>query len=240
MGDDPIVSDARRIHGREARDILSQAAVDRCVVQLLMGGEPPLCVSRIHNVVFQGIARIDIHPFGLAELDRRMDAGPSVMVTMIVDDLPYRFTVRSIGPCTNVHLHSLEIPKTIEVVQRRAHFRLEPPTSDALDLRIRYHAEESFRAVEPLNVSVGGTLIYDRALASAPDETQRIDLHLHFDTGARFAFDGQVRHVGAHAGRKRGLQVGVQFDALTRTEEEAIGRIIMRWQREVRRREIGE
>jgi len=193
------------------------------------------CVTRIREVQCEEIKTLDIYSFGIGKIDRMMDRALSLNVIMMVNDLPYRFQTSCVGPTAGVRFHRLRIPETIEAIQRRAYYRVAPPHSKALQVRVRFMPEEDYRVVEVIDVSVGGIMIYDKTLKQAPAENQKVALQLKFDDGRTFAFNGLVRHCTPFPMNNRGLRVGLQFESLTPSEEIALGHTVMRWQRMKRR-----
>ncbi|HUT25282.1 MAG TPA: PilZ domain-containing protein [Sumerlaeia bacterium] len=222
------------LEGLRAIGLLERACAQRALLHVAVHDQAPPCVTRIHDIA-QNREEIVVYTFGVAEMDRVMDREPVVTVTVLVDEQPYRFETQCVENRVGVAYHCFRFPDAVEAVQRRAHFRVRPPSPGALSTRVRYADAGEYALVETEDLSVGGIRILDREQLSPVEMDGAVDLQLFFEDGQKFALRGRARHVAGAPGRRRGVQVGIQFDPLVAKEETALSQIIMSWQRRIQR-----
>jgi len=230
---------SRSIEGPDLCAFLARVCAMRTQFEAQVGGESEAWVTRA-RALYAKYGHLEIEPFGSAEKDGAMQKHTPVEISFVHEQLPYRFRTLCLGIGRGIHFHVLALPERIEVVQRRAHYRAEPPGHDSVQSEVQYRQSEEPRDVETVNLSVGGILIYDKQLAAAPEPEHPLTLHLVFDEGEVLRLSGTVRHSGAHPILERGLCIGVQFRGVTPPEEASLTQIVMRWQRERRRGQLKE
>lgn len=228
----------RVYRGPHAYGVLEQAYGRHARLQVRVDSTPPSCETRIRSL-YPHSNRMDIDTFGVPEKDTAMDMEVPVEVSMVLNHVPYRFTTHSLALGRGI-AHGLAIPQEIEVVQRRAYFRMEPPDGQSIQVGVQYRSQEDTRTVDALNMSLGGILIYDRLLVAAPEDGHPLLLTLQFEDGEGITVKGIVRRAAPHPNIDRGLQIGIRFERVSPGHELTLNQMIMRWQREARRRKLGE
>jgi c-di-GMP-binding flagellar brake protein YcgR len=233
-----VVEEKFRLEGSRAIGLLERACAQRALLHVTVHDQTPPCVTRIHDIA-QDRQELVVYTFGVAEMDRLMDREPVVTVTIMVGRQPYRFETQCVENFAGVGYHCLRFPDVVEAIQRRAHFRVRPPSRGALSVRVRYADAGEYTLVETENLSVGGVRVVDRERLSPMETDDTVDLQLLFEDGQKFALRGRARHVAGAPGSSRGIQVGIQFEPLVAKEETALSQIIMSWQRRIQREILG-
>ena len=231
-----MTPEKRIIRGPKIIEMLEQASTHRLRLQARVNEEPPSCETFIRTI-YRHSNHMDIDVFLEPDRDQAMNQDVPVEVLMVINSTPYHFVAKCVGPNKGT-VHTLCIPDEVEMIQRREYFRAEPPQDESLRVDVQYRPQDEMRAMEPINLSVGGVLIYDRMLAAAPEEDHPLVLQMRFDKGEELTTKGIVRRCSAHPNLPRGIQLGIKFERAGAANELKLNQIIMRWQRESRRRNL--
>lgn len=223
-----------RLEGIPVVNLLSKAVALRCPLEAMVGENPPPLCTRISDLD-AGKNRLEIHTFDDAEANRAMESGKSVAISLNLEGQSYRFRTVCAKGTPGVHSHRLELPTFIEIIQRRAYFRAEPPKPGIVSLRVRYNPDDQFTQAKLINLSLGGLLVEDKEILSCPEENQAVQIILQIEGGAKLTLSGKIRHVAPASPPDKDLRLGVQFDPLEPRDEASLSQLIMSWQREKRR-----
>lgn len=226
------------ITGNKIETLLAQAAAERCVMEITLPELDQPYLTRIHDISSDKKS-LQIYTFEIGEVDRLMDPGTPLGVQMRIDKLPYRFLTRCSKNSHSLHYHYLDMPTSIEVIQRRAYFRLQPPTPRSVSAKIRFGEEGPLRKVEVVNLSVGGICVADKRLAEVRDFSQPATLILRFHGENEFQITATVRHSHNEGAPVSSTALGLKFEDLDPILEAALNRIVMEWQREICRSKRG-
>ncbi|NQU42864.1 PilZ domain-containing protein [bacterium] len=227
-------SDRNILRGSRIIDVLKRAAAELIDLQIVVNENPPPGITRVNEVYPDG-KRVDVYVFGIPELDASMEPGAPLQISLAINYLGYCFRTTSKRGTRGIRYHSLEIPPFIQEIQRRAHYRVAPPSADAVKTLVRFHPDDELIPVETVNVSLGGVLIQDCELVSLPEVDHPVQLVLQSDEGHRLHLFGRIRHVAPAPSPSDDLRIGLEFETVRPRDESDLGHLLARWQREQRR-----
>jgi hypothetical protein len=115
--------------------------------------------------------------------------------------------------------------------ERRAAFRIVPPSANTVLVQARYGGEDIYHKVTLGNLSQTGIMIRHYGYFKAPALHDKVWLHLAFAGGPDMILRCTARHIARAPGQAGGLQLGLQFDALKPDQAQFIGHTIAEWQR---------
>ncbi len=225
------------LHAEEVLNLLDQACAQRVALHLRLPDDPHVYDTSIDDLDHSR-RLLRIFTIEEGDTDRRMEPGTQVGILLRVDGLPYRFTAKVAPTSQGMHYHLLSFPDKIEVVQRRSNVRVVPPWPDSVEIKAAWGESDTLLLVEALDVSLGGVLLRLPTDSGDVEKDMPVQVEMRFPDETHMLLDGKFCRILPEKKHSGGITVGVRFIDMRPSREIDLGRILMEWQRQNRRKEI--
>ena len=150
-----------RLRDQDLIDVLEAAARERCAMEVYLPNSDQTASTQVRDVLFHR-ERIDLYAFNQDDMDRLLEPGVQAELTFRVDNQMYVINTHCVEGARSLSCHSFHIPKAINRIQRREHFRVSPPDAGSVVAALRYAPEESLQRVKVIDLSLGGRCILEK------------------------------------------------------------------------------
>ncbi len=232
-----MIDPLNTVRGKKLEAILRDVCAQRLDVEIFLKGDDQKYNTKIHDVNFKQ-QKLQIHAFEQGEVDRRILPGVIIGGRFTLEKLPYRFKTKCSNTSMGIHYHLLDIPKTIEAIQRRAHFRIKPPRLSSVLSSVCFDEDGPFKKADTQDISVGGVKLYFKNLELVPENGTEVCIQLKFSTNQKFQHMASIVHSRTDPGSKLRKTIALKFEQVPAGDELVLGRIIMDWQRLSRRSKL--
>ncbi len=227
------------LQGEKAMELLDLACAQRVALHLRLPDDPHIYDTSIDDLSHSR-RHLRILTIEDGDVDRRLEPGTEVGILLRVDGLPYRFTAKVAPTSPGMHFHLLTAPDKIEVVQRRSNVRVVPPWPDSVEVKAAWGESDTLLLVEAVDVSLGGVLLRLATDSGDVEKDMPVQVEMRFPDDVHMLLDGKFCRILPETKHRGSITVGVRFIDMRPSREIDLGRILMEWQRQNRRKETSE